>query len=188
MEVILTAALTFGVLFLIDKGFTGLFRSKKQHRSGLSVRLPKVNGIAGVLLCVLAALVLVTDFEESQGLMLFAGLFIAVLGIGLSIYYISFGIYYDNDGFVFESFGKKSVSYSYADICTQKLYLLQGGSTLIELHMADGTAVGIQSKMEGAYPFLDKAFYRWCDQKGLDPAGCQFHDPDNSLWFPSEEA
>jgi len=185
--IILTAVITFGVLFLIDKTFTGLFRNKQQYKSGLSVRLPKANGIAGILLTVLAALVLITDFGDSQKLMLFAGLFIAALGIGMSVYYMSFGVYYDEESFVYNSFGNKAVTYRYADIQAQKLYMVQGGSIVVELHMADGKTVNLQSKMEGVYPFLDKAFYRWCDQKGIDPNGCEFHDPNNSLWFPSVE-
>ena len=184
---ILTAVITFAVLFFIDKTFTGLFRNKQQYQSGLSVRLPKGNGIAGILLTVLAALVIVTDFGDSQKLMFFAGLLIAAFGIGLSVYYVSFGVYYDEDSFLYNSFGSKSVTYRYGDIRGQKLYLVQGGSIVIELHMADGKTVNLQSKMEGVYPFLDKAFYRWCDHRGIDPEGCEFHDPNNSLWFPSLE-
>ena len=37
--VIAVMAAAFGLFFLIDKGFTKLFRSKAQHKSGKSVRL-----------------------------------------------------------------------------------------------------------------------------------------------------
>lgn len=188
LTVIVVAALTFGLLFLADKGFTKTFRSQSQHSSGLSVRLPKRNGVAGILLTVLAVLVLITDFgEENQKLMLFAGIFIAVLGIGLIVYYITFGVFYDDDSFILTTFGKKSTTYRYCDIQAQQLYKTTGGSTIVELHMADGRAVSLQSTMEGVYPFLDKAFFRWCEQKGIGPDSCQFHDPDNSLWFPGVE-
>ena len=187
LPVILTAALTFGVLFLIDKTFTGLFRNKQQYQSGLSVRLPKGNGIAGILLTALAALILVTDFGDSQKLMTFAGVFIGALGIGLSVYYMSFGVYYDEETFLYNSFGSKSAAYRYSDIKGQKLYVVQGGGILVELYMEDGKTVALQSRMEGVYPFLDKAFYRWCAQRGIAPESCDFHDPNNSLWFPSLE-
>ena len=187
LPILLTAGLTFAVLFLLDKTFTGLFRNGQQYKSGLSVRLPKGNGIAGILLTVLAALVLITDFGEGQTLMVFSGLFIAALGIGLSVYYVSFGVYYDEESFLYNSFGRKAVTYRYADIKAQKLYTVQGGGILVELYMENGKTVSLQSRMEGAYPFLDKAFYRWCDQKGIDPESCAFHDPGNSLWFPSVE-
>ena len=58
---------------------------------------------------------------------------------------------------------------------------------MVELHMSDGTAVQVQSNMVGVYPFLDTAFAGWCQQKNIDPESCDFHDPDNSCWFPTEE-
>ena len=69
----------------------------------------------------------------------------------------------------------------------QKLYLIQGGSVMIELHLADGRTIGLQSGMDGVYPFLDHAFYAWCRLTGRDPDTCEFHDPSQSKWFPMEE-
>ena len=69
----------------------------------------------------------------------------------------------------------------------QKLYLVQGGNIIVELHMDDGTTVSLQSAMEGIYPFLDTAFAAWCLQTGRDPQSCDFHDPSQSLWFPTVE-
>ena len=66
--------------------------------------------------------------------------------------------------------------------------MIQGGSVLVELHMEDGTVVSIQSTMDGAYPFLDYAFARWCEKKNLDPENCEFHDPSQHRWFPEEDA
>ena len=108
------------------------------------------------------------------------------MGIGLIVYYMSFGIYYDRDSFIYSSFGHKSVTYRYNQIRGQMLYAVNGGN-LIELHMTDGNSVNLQSSMIGVYPFLDKAFEGWCHQKGIDPEGCDFHDPDNSCWFPNVE-
>jgi len=186
LSMILVAAMAFGVFFLIDKGFTKAFRGTQMHRSGLSVRLPKRTGTAGIILCVLAVLVLFADFGEDTGMMLLAGAVVAAMGLGLIVYYMTYGVFYDDEGFVYTSFGKRSVTYRYEQICCQKLYTTTGGSVIVELHMENGKAVSLQSTMEGMYPFLDKAFYRWCAQKGLDPNGCTFHDPDNSLWFPQE--
>ena len=186
LSAIIIMALTFGVLYLIDKGFTKTFRSTEMHRSGLAVRLPKRTGTAGIILCVLAVLALFADFGQDKKMMLLAAAFVAAMGIGLIIYYMTYGIFYDDEGFVYTSFGKRSVTYRYGDIQTQKLYTTTGGSIIVELHMAGGSAVSLQSTMEGMYPFLDKAFYRWCAQKGMDPNACDFHDPDNCLWFPQE--
>ena len=65
--------------------------------------------------------------------------------------------------------------------------MVQGGSIVVELHMADGSTVSLQSTMEGVYPFLDAAFAAWFAQTGRDPEKCDFHDPSQSLWFPTVE-
>ena len=52
VAVILVAAAVFGVCFLVDKGFTKLFRSQSQHYSGTAVRLNKKYGSIGLILAV----------------------------------------------------------------------------------------------------------------------------------------
>ena len=183
---ILVAAAVFGLCYLLDRGFQKAFRNKIQHRSGLSVRLNKAYSIAGVLLSVLGILAIMSGLAEGS-ILLYGGIMILVVGIGLCIYHLSFGIFYDEDAFVYTSFGKKETTYRYSDILAQKLYVITGGSLIVELHMADGNAVSIQTTMNGAYPFLDAAFAAWCRQKGIDPESCTFHDPENHLWFPQEE-
>lgn len=183
---ILVAAATFGICYLFDKGFQKYFRNKKQHRSGLAVRLPKVYSIAGVLLSVLGAIAVINGIAE-HNILLYGGLLVLLLGVCLCIYHLSFGIFYDEDSFVHTTFGKKDVTYRYSDILGQKLYVITGGSIVVELHMADGNAVSVQSTMNGAYPFLDAAFAGWCRLKAIDPQACEFHDPANHLWFPAED-
>lgn len=183
---ILAAALTFGVCFLIDKGYTRLFRNQVQHRSGLQVRLNKRYASIGLVLCIIGILALFTG-RSGETTLLVGGIIVLLIGCSLVGYYLSFGIFYDADTFIVTSFRKGNRTYRYADIRHQKLYLIQGGSTVVELHMTDGNAVSIQSAMEGAYPFLDHAFAAWCRQTGKDYDSCDFHDPANSLWFPSEE-
>ena len=41
--------------------------------------------------------------------------------------------------------------------------------------------------MDGGIAFLDYAFARWCEVKGLNPKECAFHDPSKFRWFPAEE-
>lgn len=184
MEYVLVAAVVFGLCFLLDKGFTKLFRGKEQHKSGLSVRYNKKFGAFGLILVVLGIAGL---FASSGDLFLvIAGCVVILVGIGLIVYYMTFGMFYDADSFVLTTFGKKSAEYAFRDIRSQRLYA-SGGTTVIELYLSDGNSVTLQSTMEGVYPFLDKAFAAWCRQKGIDPEGCDFHDPDNSLWFPSME-
>ena len=183
---ITVAALTFGLCFLLDKGYTKLFRSKKQHQTGLQVRPNKRYGSFGIVVCMLGIVAILAGLTQGKVLLL-GGIVVLLIGCVLVGYYMSYGIYYDDDSFIVTSFGKGSRTYRFAEIRHQKLYLIQGGSIVVELHMADGSAVSVQSAMEGAYPFLDHAFSRWCRQTRRDPEACDFHDPANHLWFPVEE-
>ncbi len=184
MAVIIMAALVFGVCFLIDKGFTKLFRNQAQHHSGLAVRLNKKYGSIGLILFVLGLGAVFAGLNDSW-LLIAGGCLILTVGIGLVVYYMTFGVFYDEDSFILTTFGKKSTTYYYRDIKSQQLFNSYG-SIIIELYMSDGRSVGLQAGMTGVYPFLDKAFSAWCRQKGIDPAACDFHDPQNSLWFPQE--
>lgn len=179
IPMLIIAALIFGVCFLVDKGFTKVFRGKKEHTSGLSVRLSKRYGTAGLILFILgvAALFLYT------WLMIAAGILLMVGGVALIVYYMTFGVFYDDDSFVLTTFGKKSKSYHYRQIVGQQLYN-SAGSIVIELYMDDGRAVQLQSGMTDVYAFLDTAFSAWLRQTGKKKEDCSFYDPENSCWFP----
>ena len=183
---ILIAAAIFGICYLVDKGFARLFRSKAQHRSGMAVRANKRYGVFGVILSALGVLAVCIGVTDGM-VLLVGGAVVLLMGIGLAVYYLSFGIFYDGESFLYSRFAKPGVTYRYADILGQKLYLVQGGNIIIELHMADGSAVSLQSAMDGVYPFLDTAFAAWCMQTGRDPLTCDFHDPRQSIWFPTVE-
>ena len=180
--VLIVAALVFGLCFAIDKGFTKLFRSQAQHKTGLAVRLNKKYGAFGLILVVLG----VAALFAGGWLMIAAGCIIIAVGIGLVVYYMTFGVFYDDTGFWLTTFGKKSAFYRYEDIAGQQLYNSYG-NIFIELHLLDKRTVQLQAGMTGVYPFLDKAFAAWCEQRKIDPAGCSFHDPENSCWFPGVE-
>lgn len=184
--ILLIAAAVFGICFFVDRAFTKVFRSKAQHHSGMAVRANKRYGIFGtVLICmgILAVCVGVTDGP----VLLIGGILVLLMGAGLAAHYLTFGIFYDGESFLFSRFGKPSLTYRYRDIVGQKLYLVQGGNIIIELHMADGSAVSLQSVMDGVYPFLDTAFAGWCLETGRDPQSCDFYDPSQSHWFPTVE-
>ncbi|MBE6975608.1 MAG: hypothetical protein E7439_00200 [Ruminococcaceae bacterium] len=183
--VLLFAGAVFGLCFLADKGFRKLFRSKPQHTTGLAVRAPKRNGTFGVIMMILGISALL--FNQGSWLMLAGGGVILAAGVALGLHYLGFGIFYDADSFLVSGLFKKSVSYSFGDICSQQLYVITGGSIVIELQMKDGSTVHVQSNMDGAYPFLDAAFAGWCRLTGRDPENCPFHDPANSCWFPKTE-
>ena len=184
--VLFLAAAIFGICFAVDKAFTKAFRSKAQHRSGLAVRANKLYGLAGLVLSILGILGFLTGLGANI-LLLIGGIVVLALGIALIVYYLSFGIFYDGETMLVCAFGKKDREYFFREIQGQKLYLIQGGNIMVELHMSDGSAVSLQSSMDGIYTFLDTAFAAWCMQKGIDPQSCTFHDPSQSLWFPTVE-
>ncbi len=184
--ILLIAAAVFGLCFAVDKAFSKLFRSKAQHRSGMAVRANKRYGLFGVILSVLGIMAVCVGMTDGP-VLLWGGIVVLLMGAALAVYYLSFGVFYDGETFLLSRFGKKEVTYRFSDIKGQKLYMVQGGNVIIELHMADGGTVSLQSTMDGVYPFLDTAFAAWCLQTGRDPQSCDFHDPSQSLWFPTVE-
>ena len=184
--ILLIAAAVFGLCFAVDKAFTKLFRSKAQHRSGMAVRANKRYGLFGVILSVLGVMAICVGISDGS-VLLWGGIIVLLMGICLAVYYLSFGLFYDGETFLLSRFGKKDITYRFDQIQGQKLYLVQGGNIIIELHMTDGNTVSLQSTMDGVYPFLDTAFAAWCLQTGRDPQSCDFHDPSQSLWFPTVE-
>ncbi len=184
--ILLVAAAVFGLCFLVDKAFAKRFRSKAQHRSGLAVRANKRYGVFGIILSVVGILALCLGITDGP-VLLVGGAIVLAMGIGLASHYLSFGIFYDGESLLLSRFGKKDLTYRYDRIVGQKLYLVQGGNIIIELHMDDGFAVSLQSNMDGIYPFLDTAFAGWCMLTGREPSSCDFHDPSQSLWFPTVE-
>ena len=184
--ILLIAAAVFGLCFAVDKAFSKLFRSKAQHRSGMAVRANKRYGLFGVILSVLGIMAVCVGMTDGP-VLLWGGIVVLLMGAALAVYYLSFGVFYDGEIFLLSRFGKKEVTYRFSDIKGQKLYMVQGGNVIIELHMADGGTVSLQSTMDGVYPFLDTAFAAWCLQTGRDPQSCDFHDPSQSLWFPTVE-
>ena len=184
--ILLIAALVFAVCWGVDKLFIRLFRSKAQHRSGLAVRSSKRYGLFGVVFFILG--IVAISNGTSQGKLLFVGGFIVLfLGIIMAVYYLSFGIFYDDETFLVSSFGRKSLEYRYSDIQKQQLYVVSGGSVIVELWLKNGKTLSLQSGMEGVYPSLDHAFAAWCRQTGRRAEDCAFHDPAKSWWFPHEE-
>lgn len=186
IAVAIIAAAVFGICFLVDKGFTKIFRSQSQHHSGTAVRLNKRYGSIGLILAVFGLAVL---FAGLPGNWLFIGasILIMALGIGLVVYYMTFGVFYDDEGFVLTTFGKRSTTYRYGQIRGQQLYVTTGNQTVIEIIMKDGRTFHLQSAMSGVYDFLDHAFAAWLMETGRALNECDFYDPKNSCWFPKVE-
>ncbi len=186
VAILIIAALVFGVCYLFDKGFEKAFRNKAQHKSGLAVRISRRYAAFGAILGTLGVASIFAGLSGSR-LLIVGGCIIALVGIGLIVYYATFGIFYDEESFILTTFGKKSTEYTYRDIQGQQLYVIQGGSVVVELYLRDNRTVSLQSTMEGAYPFLDVAFAGWCRQTGKTVEDCPFYDPAQHCWFPSME-
>ena len=187
MAYLILGAAVFAAMYGLDKLFTKFFRSQEQHHSGTAVRLKKGYGVAAILLCLLAVLSLMQFFANGETLMLVCGIVLIAMGGGLGAYYLSHGIFYDDNTFLFTTLGKKGVTYRYGDITGQKLYVLQGGSYLVELYMADKSTVPVQTSMPGAYDFLDKACHARFRQLGINSFACDWFDESQSCWFPPVE-
>lgn len=185
MDALLIAAAVFGVCFLVDKLFAKLFRNRQQHKSGLSVRLNKRYVTIGLVIGILGLLAVFTA-AAGDWLMLVGGILLMLIGIALIIWYMSFGLFYDEDSFLLTTFGRRSKTYSFGDICTQQLYNSYG-NIVIELHLSDERSVQLQASMDGVYPFMEKAFCGWLKQTGREKEDCSFYDPQNSCWFPMQE-
>ena len=185
LVIILVAGATFGVCFLVDKGFTRLFRQTKQHQSGEAVRYPKNTAAIGLVLTALGIAAIVYGITDGW-ILSAAGGILVLLGLGLVVRYATFGVFYDEEGFFLSSFGKKGTLYRYEQIQGQQLYSQYGG-TLIELHLNDGRAFQLPMNLVKTEAFLERAFQKWCAQKGIDPQQQDFHDPANSCWFPTME-
>lgn len=185
-SVVLVVAVVFGLCYLVDKGFTKIFRGTVQHQSGKSVRLSKRYGSIGIVMFALGVAAAFMGGNDSDWALLVGGCILVLGGIALVVYYMSFGVYYDEDSFVYSSFGKSSVTYYFKNIRTQQLYLASG-NVVVELHMADGSHFQIHTGMTGMGAFMDHAFRAWLEQTGRTQEDCQWYDPDNSCWFPPYE-
>ena len=185
IAVAIIAAVVFGLCFLVDKGFTRIFRGQQQHHSGTAVRLNKRYGSIGLIVAVLGVACLFA--APSQGVLLWvAGLILVLGGAALVAWYLSFGVFYDAEAFLVTNLFKKARRYTYDKIKAQQLYTASG-NVIIELHLTDGTAVQLQGTMEGTYAFMEFAFYRWLDATGRFKSDCAFYAPEQSCWFPPVE-
>lgn len=182
IALVIVIGIVFGICYLVDKGFTRLFRGKVQHNTGKSVRLNKKFGSIGLIVAVVGVGGLFAGFA-SNWLLFTGGCVLILVGFGLVVYYMSFGIYYDADSFIYSSFTKRSAVYRFSQITGQQLYTSAAG-TLIELYLHDGKTMQLQPGMTGVDAFMDHAFAAWLQQNGKTAEECEFYDPANSCWFP----
>lgn len=183
---ILIIAGVFLLCFLVDKGFSKLFRGKVQHQSGKSVKLSKRYGSIGLVMFAFGVAAVFMGLNNGEWVLAAGAALLVFGGIALVIAYMSFGIYYDEDSFILSRFGKAEQTYYFKDIRSQQLYLASG-NVVVELHMADGSHFQVHTGMTGMDRFMDDAFAVWLQQNGRTLETCTWYDVDNSCWFPPYE-
>ena len=94
------------------------------------------------------------------------------------------GIFFDEEGFTYRTLTKKARSYRYDQITAQESFLARSGwnSTLY----VAGDEVPLSAAMQGVDKFLNKAFFAWCRQKGIDPDTVE-NNPTMLVFFPPLE-
>ena len=181
VSILLIVAAVFGLCYLVDKGFTKLFRGKVQHSSGKSVRLNKRYGSIGLIMFAFGTAAVFMGMNNAEWVLVGGAVLLVLGGIALVTYYMSFGIYYDEDSLIFSRFGKPSVTYYFKNIRSQQLYLASG-NVVVELHMSDGSHFQVHTGMTGMGDFMDFAFQAWLAQTGRKLENCTWYDPDNSCY------
>lgn len=185
-SIVIIIGLVFGLCYLVDKGYTKLFRGKVQHQSGKSVRLNKRYGSIGLVMFSFGTAAVFMGINNAEWVLVGGAVLLVLGGIALVVYYMSFGIYYDEDSFIYSSFGKASITYYFKNIRAQQLYLA-AGNVVVELHMCDGSHFQVHTGMIGMDAFMDHAFRAWLELTGRKQEDCTWYDPDNSCWFPPYE-
>lgn len=171
----------FLVCFLIDMLVKKL--QKKKDDAGV-VRMPKRSAAFGILL-ICFAICAFLFWVPAEELWLKIGCFvIAAMGAILLVQYGAFCIRYGEDGFSVREFRKPERKYTYAQIEGQRSLLTRSGvhTTLF----VAGEQVTLTSAMDGAQAFLCKAFYKWCDLRGIEPDSVE-NNPRMMTYFPDKE-
>ena len=107
-----------------------------------------------------------------------------VLGVIMLVNYLSFAIYYDDEGFVYKDLRRKKTSYHYSQIRGQRSVMTRSGVNSILFVGKD--ELNVYSTMQDLNAFLNKAFYKWCEIKQIDPASVE-NNPAMFTWFPDPD-
>lgn len=185
--VLLLCAVVFLICFLIDLLLKALFPKSKLENSKNVVRPPRRSAVFGVILSFLGVVVLVKYLPTAEEILLIIGAAVAlILGAVLLITYFSVVIYFDDEGFLYKARGHGKQTFRYSQIKGQRSLMTRGGINTI-LFVGDAE-INLYSAMQNVNAFLNKAFFKWCAEKGLDPDSIEnnprmltyFPDPDNT--------
>lgn len=183
--VLIICAVVFLVCFLIDLLCKALFPKSKLEKSKTVVRPPRRSAIFGIILSFLGAAVLVRCLPQGEDVLLLIGAAVAlVLGIILLVTYFSVVIYFDDEGFLYKARGKGKQTFRYSQIKGQRSLMTRGGINTI-LFVGD-EEINLYSAMQNVNAFLSKAFFKWCEERGIDPDTVE-NNPRMLTYFPDPD-
>ena len=183
--IVAVCAFVFLVCFLVDTLFKRLFPKSKLERSKTAVRPARRSATFGVLLLFLPILVLLFFMPEGGDTLLLIGCIAALIfGVILLVNYFSVTIYYDDEKFLYKTLRGGKKEFHYSQIRGQRSLMTRGGINTI-LFVGD-EEINLYSSMQNLNAFLNKAFYRWCAAKGIDPDSVE-NNPRMFTWFPDPE-
>lgn len=182
---LIICAVVFLLCFLIDLLLKKLFPKEAIEKGKQVVRLPRRGAIFGVILVFTALVVFVRILPQKMDtLLLIGGIAALLLGAVLLVNYCSFAIYYDEETFLYKDFRHKKTLYHYSQIRGQRSMLTRSGvNTLL---FVGEESLQLYSAMQGLDSFLNKAFFRWCAVKGIDPDSVE-NNPAMLTYFPDPE-
>lgn len=177
----LMVAAIFGLVALVDLVIKKLIRKPRHAENGSAVRMPRYSFILGIILSVFAVFALLYIPIKEQTVLWLACWVVLAMGVFLLFNFFQVGIFYDDEGFTYRTLSGKTHSYRYDEIVAQQTIIAKSGwnSTL---YMTNGE-VPLTAAMQGVDTFLNKAFFAWCRQKGIDPDTVE-NDPSMLVFFP----
>ncbi len=183
--IVAVCAFVFLVCFLIDTLLKHLFHKSKLERSKTAVRPARRSATFGVLLLFIPVVVLLFFMPEGGDTLLTIGCIAALIfGVILLVSYFSVTIYYDDEKFLYKTLRGGKKEFRYNQIRGQRSLMTRGGINTI-LFVGD-EEINLYSSMQNLNAFLNKAFYRWCAAKGIDPDSVE-NNPRMFTWFPDPE-
>ena len=181
----LFCGVVFLICFLIDKLLQKLFPKHELEKSKNVVRPPRKSAVFGVLLLVFPLMALLFWMpEEGDTLLTICCIGAMLMGAFLLFTFFSVAIYYGEDGFLYKTLRGGKKEYRYANIRGQRSLMTRGGINTILFVGSD--EINLYSAMQNLNSFLNKAFFRWCEAKGLDPSEVE-NNPRMFTWFPDPE-
>ena len=184
LGIAIVCAVVFLLCWLVDTACKKLFPKQELEKGKNIVRPARKSAVFGVILTFAAVSVAVFRLTKKPDTLLLIGCAVAfLLGVLLLISYFSFVLYYDEEKFLVVSHGKKQ-EFRYGEIRGQRTLMTRGGYQTV-LFVGE-TQLDLYSSMQNVNVFLGKAFFRWCEQKGIDPDSVE-NNPRMMTWFPDPD-